>query len=58
MSSHKTNTYDDYDYIDKYDKYDDCTINHTVKSNNNNKKNNTTIYSNKHIRNYTKRYNK
>lgn len=58
MSSHKTQSYDvdcdEYDYYDKYD-YDDLSINHNVKSNNN-KKSKTTIYSNKHIRNYTKRY--
>jgi hypothetical protein len=63
MSSQKTHTYDvddceDYDYNEQYDEYDDFSINHNVKSKNNKKESKTTIYSNKHIRNYTKRYSK
>lgn len=65
MSSQETNKYDIdecehydmYDYYDKYD-YDDFSINHNVKSSNNKKKSKNTLYSGKHVRNYTKRYNK
>lgn len=60
MSSHKTHIYDVED-CDDYD-YDDFCMTQIVKSKNdknkNKKESKTTVYSNKHVRNYTKRFNK
>lgn len=63
MSSQKTQTYEtdsedyDSDYCDDYDYYDDYSVQKNEKSKD--KKNSkTTVYSSKHVRNYTKRYNK
>jgi hypothetical protein len=51
---------EDYDGYDKYDKYDDFNLSQTVRMNTSNKtkKNNITVYSQKHVRNCAKKYNK
>ena len=57
MSFQKTSTQkidEDYDYYD----YDDFSVNINVKSSNSKKKSKNTTYSSKHVRNYTKGYNK
>jgi hypothetical protein len=50
---------EDYDGYDRYDKYDDFHVSQTVRMNiSNKKKNNITVYSQKHVRNCAKKYNK
>lgn len=64
MSSQKTHiddmNFEDNDNSDNYedyDDYDDFSVQQNIKSKD--KKNNkTVVYSSKHVRNYTKRYNK
>jgi hypothetical protein len=52
-------TVDGDDEFDKYDEYDDFKLTQTVRNNTSkNKKNNANVYSQKHVRNCTKKYNK
>lgn len=54
-----TDSDEDYDYQDQYDLYDDFSVSQSVMKNTTNKKKDRThVYSQKHIRNYTKKYNK
>jgi len=51
---------EEYDYQDNYDDYDDFSVNQSNKRNtsNNKKKDKSNVYSQKHVRNYTRKYNK